>query len=228
MTYQLLSQGIYTIPEASRLTGVSSCRIRRWLKGYDFKVKNSQHHSNPVWQGQHPPLKGKLAVGFHDLMEIRFVEAFLAAGVSWKTMRAAHEAAKSELRDNHPFCSNRFVTDGKRILMCQAKKSEDKSLLDILNQQHEFRRIVEPFLKGLEFAKDAKLLRWWPLGRDRSVVVDPARNFGQPTSARGGVPTRVLARSVKTNGSTNEVARWYEIEPDEVCDAVEFENHLAA
>ena len=228
MTFHLINQGIYTVPEAARLSEVSPGRVRRWLKGYDFRVKDHRHHSRPVWQGQHATLHGKQAVGFRDLMEIRFVSAFLRAGVSWKTMRAAHEAARRELLDDHPFCSNRFVTDGKHILMTAAQTEGDEILVDLLNHQAEFQKIVQPFLKELEFTDDAQLLRWWPMGRDRSVVVDPARNLGQPTSARGGVPTRVLARSVKANKSPEEVARWYEVEPAEVHDAMEFETHLAA
>ena len=77
---RLLSSGIYTIPEASRLTRVSTSRIRRWMKGYDFRTKRDRHHSNPVWSGQLAPIGDKIAVGFKDLMEIRFVNAFLVKG----------------------------------------------------------------------------------------------------------------------------------------------------
>lgn len=228
MTFRLVNQGIYTVSEAARLGGVSPGRVRRWLKGYDFQVKQQRHHSNPVWRGQHAALQGKQAVGFKDLMEIRFVAAFLQAGVSWKTMRAAHEAARLELQDDHPFCSNRFVTDGQRILMTAAQAESDQALVDLLNRQAEFKKIVQPFLKELEFGEDAQLLRWWPMGRERTVVVDPARNFGQPTTARGGVPTRVLARCLKANPSDEEVARWYEVDVREVRDARDFETQLAA
>ena len=223
---RFLGAGIYTIPEAERLTRVSSSRIRRWLKGYDFRVKRKRHHSNPVWTGQLAPLEDKLAVGFRDLMEIRFVNAFLNEGVSWKTMRDAHIAAKNKLGTDHPFCTHKFATDGREILLHQAKESEDTCLIDITNDQREFKRIVAPFLKELEF--DQGYLRWWPLGRERLVVVDPVRNLGQPTVIRSGVPTRVLAHSVKANGSLESVAHWYEVDLREVHDAVEFESRLAA
>ena len=65
-TSHLLNAGIYTVPEAARLTRVSSARIRRWLKGYDFRTKKDQHHSNPVWTGQFKPIEDKLAVVFKD------------------------------------------------------------------------------------------------------------------------------------------------------------------
>jgi uncharacterized protein (DUF433 family) len=223
---QLLGAGIYTVPEASRLTRVSAARIRRWLKGYDFKSRKERHHSNPVWTGQFEKLEDKLAVGFKDLMEIRFVRAFLEQGVSWKTMRDAHIAAKTKLGTDHPFCAHKFATEGRVILLQQALASGDICLINIANDQREFEQIVTPLLKELEF--DHGVTRWWPLGRKRLVVVDPVRNLGQPTVNRSGIPTRVLACSVKANGSVEAVARWFEVAPEEVRDAVEFELTLAA
>lgn len=223
----LLSAGIYAIPEASRLTGVSSARIRRWLKGYDFKTKKDRRHSKPVWSGQLAPLKDRIAVGFKDLMEIRYVAAFLDVGVSWKTMRQAHESAKSKLSTDHPFCSHRFATDGRSILLQEAHSTGDTRLIDIATDQCEFERIVTPFLRELDLL-DGGIARWWPLGKDRLVVVDPVKNMGQPTTLNSGVPTKVLARSLKTNGSVESVARWYEVSVKEIEDAVEFEQKLAA
>lgn len=220
--------GIYSVPEASRLTGIGSTRIRRWLKGYKFRTGDHVRNSLPVWSGQLPPLAGKLSLGFLDLIEIRFVEAFLEAGVSWKTMREAHARACKEMGSEHPFCSNRFVTDGRQILLLQARESGDQALINLTTRQQEFHRIVEPFLKELEFGSDQTLTRWWPLGKTRSVVLDPKRNFGQPTVSVSGVPTEVLAKSARANRSIDEVARWFEVQPQEVKDALDFEESLAA
>lgn len=222
----LIESGIYTIPDASRLTRVSAARIRRWLKGYEFKTKKQKHRSRPVWTGQLAPMSDKLAIGFKDLMEIRYVAAFIEAGVGWKAMRKAHEAAKEKLKTDHPFCTHRFATDGQGILHQEAEESGDARLINITTDQREFERIVTPFLKELEFEQG--IARWWPLGRDRLVVVDPARNLGQPSVLRSGVPTRVIARSVKANGSVESVADWFEVSVAEINDALEFEQQLAA
>ncbi len=53
-----------------------------------------------------------LALGFLDLIEIRFVDAFRRVGVSWATLRRANERAQEMFGGSHPFCTNRFVTDG--------------------------------------------------------------------------------------------------------------------
>ena len=97
--------------------------------------------------------------------------------------------------------------------------------MNLVTNQRELRRIVQDFLKELEFSGSDIL--WYPLGKDRQIVVDPKRNFGQPTVVRSGVPSQVLARSAKANGSTEVVASWYEVHPEEVRDAVEFEQSLA-
>ncbi len=221
-----LNAGLYAIPEATRLTRVSAGKIRRWIKGYSFRKGQSVRHSDAVWQGEIRPLDNKVALSFRDLLELRFVDAFIQAGVSWRTMRRAHGVAQEELGTTHPFCSNRISTDGKNILMRQAEEDGDEALLNLVTKQREFTRIVQEFLEELEFSGDDII--WWPLGKGRQIVVDPRRNFGQPTVARSGVPVTTLARSVKANSSVDEVARWYEVQRDEVRDAVAFEESLAA
>jgi uncharacterized protein (DUF433 family) len=194
--------------------------------GYDFRSGESVRHSDAVWQGELQPIENKLALSFRDLLELRFVDAFIRAGVSWRTMRRAHGKAQAKLKTTHPFCSNRIFTDGRAILLRQGEEDSDQALIDLVNDQAEFARIVEPFRKELEFSGSD--IVWWPLGKERQIVVDPKRNFGQPSAAHSGVPTRVLARSVKTNGSVEAVSHWFEVSEGEVRDALEFEARLAA
>jgi len=178
-----------------------------------------------MWQSEIKPLDNKLALSLRDLLELRFVDAFIRLGVSWRTMRRAHARAQEELKSSHPFCSRRIETDGKNILLRQAKEDSDEALLNLVTGQREFFRIVRDFLKELEFFGNE--IVWWPLGKKRLIVVDARRNFGQPTVAKSGVPAITLARSVRANSSVNVVARWYEVQRDEVLDAVEFEKSLA-
>lgn len=160
-------------------------------------------------------------------MEIRFVAAFIEHGVTWKTMRQAHAAAKETLDTDHPFCTHRFATDGRHILQHEVEEAGDRRFTDIVTNQREFDAIITPFLRELEF--DDGVLRWWPLGRNHAVVVDPARSMGQPIVVVAGVQTRILANSVKANdGSIDVVARWFEVAAAEVRDALKFEQSLLA
>lgn len=115
MNSNYFNKGIYTVRDAARLSGVSAGRIRRWLRGYRYHSRKKAYASPPLWHGQWEPIDNSLALGFMDLIEIRFVDAFLKAGVSWTTLRQARERAEEMFKVSHPFCTNRFVTDGQEI-----------------------------------------------------------------------------------------------------------------
>lgn len=228
-TENLLSSGIYTVPDAARLTRVSTGRIRRWLQGYKFRTKKKEHHSRALWHGQLEPIERSLALGFLDLIEIRFVAAIRNAGVSWAMLRKAHEKGVDLFKTDHPFCTRGFVTDGREIFVELHKETGERSLLSIVNSQHVFIEVIRPFLKELEFdANHTTLLRWRPATSRRLVVLDPTRNFGRPIIFRHGVPTEILASAAKVCDSVEDVSRWYEVTTAEVEDAVEFERLLAA
>lgn len=225
LTY--LNVGIYTVPEASKLTGVSKERIRRWLRGYHSNLRKKNY--SRLWKPQLPEIDHKVAIGFLDLIEIKFVGAFLERGVSWPMIHKVREKAAELYPDvSHPFCTKQFFTDGQRIFAQVHKETGETSLLDIATDQQVFAEITKPFLQQLEFREGSLLERWWPLGQDRQIVVDPKKNFGQPTVAKEGIATQVLATSVRANGSVEEVARWYEISPQAVQEAVDYEQLLAA
>jgi hypothetical protein len=168
------------VAEAARLTGVSSGRIRRWLRGYRFKSKTKTYSSPPLWNGQLEPIDHILALGFLDLIEVRFVDAFLKMGVTWAMIHKAREMAAARFPSaSHPFCSNRFVTDGREIFIQLHKETGESSLIEIVQSQQVFAEIVRPFMKELEFGEGNILERWWPMGKNKSRA-DPKRNFANP------------------------------------------------
>jgi uncharacterized protein (DUF433 family) len=224
-----LNVGIYTVPEASKLTGVSKERIRRWLHGYRSKLRKKRYSA--LWRPQLPEIDGKIALGFLDLIEVRFVGAFLDRGVSWPMIHKVREKAASIYPGtSHPFCTHQFVTDGQKVFAAVHSETCEITLLEIATDQRVFSELTKPFLKQLQFKEDNTILeKWWPMGTDRQIVLDPKKNFGQPTVVREGISTRVLAESYRANNnSLEEVARWYEIDVKSVEDAVEYEQSLAA
>lgn len=228
--FTLIGVGLYTVPEASRLTGVSQPRIRRWLRGYAYKSGDQTAKSEPVWQAQLPIIDKSLALGFLDLMEVRFVNAFREHGVGWKEIRMAATEARRLFKQNHPFAAKRFLTDGKKIFADIVEETGEKRLLQLSRSQYAFRQVISPSLHaGLDFSADTELVeRWWPLGKRRPIVIDPDRAFGQAIVHREGVPTAVLANALRVEKSVNRVAALYDVESRVVRSAVRFEEKLAA
>ena len=225
----LTGLGIYSVPEAARLTGIKSRTIRRWVRGYSYKVGDELHHSPEVVLTDHTQIEEASALSFRDLNEVRFVHAFRHHGVSWKTLRAARRLGQQMLQTTHPFSTKAFLTDGKKIFAEVAEGSSgDPKLLDILADQYVFRKILAPHLRGLDRSPDDEILRWWPMNRAGLVVLDPGRSFGQPIVNEEGVSTWTLAKAFEVEESINRVAKWFEVKPASVRAAVKFENRLAA
>ncbi len=219
--------GIFSVSEASKLTGISPARLRRWLKGYTWTHDGNVHASNSLWRRQLPEFENSLALSFLDLIEARFVDAFRNAGVPWTEIRSAAARAAELLGVDHPFSSRRFMTDGRRIFTQILDQKGGAKLLELSKSQYAFEKVVSPsFCKNIDF--DESALRWWWLGRKRSVVIDPARQFGTPIVAREGVPTRVLFEAYLAEDSVARVSALFTVEKSAVQDAIDFERRLAA
>lgn len=228
--FHFIGVGLYSVPEASRLSRVSTWRIRRWLRGYTFPVKGGRGASPPVVTSTLPPIDGVVTLTFLDLLEVRLVDAFISAGVKWRTLREAHANAQAALGP-YPFSRGRFVTDGRSIFegLVHNTGRSDLAFVDIVTKQTLFRDAVAPYLATLKVSRDdGQATEWWPLGKNRRVVVDPARSFGQPIVSREGVPTATLVKAYKVEKSIRQVARWFEVQERSLRDAIEFESSLAA
>jgi uncharacterized protein (DUF433 family) len=223
----LIGVGLYTAAQAARLTGIPARRISRWLRGHASSGGSDRRWSAPIWQPDLPEAEGTLGLSFLDLVELRFVVRCLDAGMSLRAMRSAMARAREVFGRNHPFATRRLDTDGRTIFVEVANALDQRRILDLLKSQSAFRRFVSPSFRDIEFGPEAAL-RWWPLSRERSIVVDPMRAFGQPIVVATGVPTATLAAAVKAEGSVEAAARWFETDVAAVRDAVAFERRLAA
>ena len=223
----LFSVGIYNVPFASRLTGISSWRIRRWIRGYRFETTTGTHAKPPVWLGDLPVIDGAYALSFRDLMEMRFIDAFLRQGVTWPEIRRVIEMGAELFQTTHPFCTNRFRADG-RELFARVDAGIDSQLIHVIKNQAVFADVIRPFLKGVEFADGGAPARWWPMPDRKHVVLDPERSFGKPIVDKEGVPTHILAAASDSFGDIADVARWYRVSISSVRAAVRFEQSLQA
>jgi len=222
-----LGIGFYAVPEAATLIRTPARNIQRWLGGYSHKNNGRVTEIPPLWTPQLPRFDGHLEIGFRDLIELRFVKAFLDAGLGLKTIRNCLEYARECAKDDRPFSTRRFKTDGRTIFLESLKASDETELLDLKQRQYAFKQVVERTFRDLDIL-DETVARWRPFNGKNSIVVDPGRAFGQPIAADSGVPTVALAQAVEAEDSVERVARIYDVRVEIVRDAVKFEQSLRA
>ena len=223
MTEPAFNVGAYTLTEAGRLLGISPTTLRRWLFGYSYDHHGPLTEQQPLWRPQYGLDQDEPLLGFRDLIEARIVRGLRKLNIGLPTIRECLRLAAGLVNDDHPFSTRRFKTDGRRVFLDQRAELDDGYLLDLKLRQLVFREIIEPSFVDLEFDAETAS-RWWLLPHKKTIVLDPARSFGQPIVAENGVPTVRLAQAVEAEGSVERVARLFELKPAIVRDALTYEN----
>jgi uncharacterized protein (DUF433 family) len=222
-----LGVGFYTVPEAARLVKTSQLNIRRWLGGYTFRTGDKTVRMPPLWRPQLPAYDHHLELGFRDLIELRFIKAFIDAGLGLKSIRHCLEYARECVNDDRPFSTRRFLTDGRTIFLDSLRSSGESELLDLKSHQYVLKQVIERTFRDLDISNDI-VARWRPFGGKKSIVIDPQRAFGQPIASDQGIPTIALADAVKAEGSIKRVSQLFDVPASVVRDAVNFERTLLA
>lgn len=226
----LTGVGLYTFSEVSKLTDIPAQDLRRWLRGYSHKLEKSDERKEiePLWESELDSY-GIDGVTFHELLEVRFVQAFREHGVSLQTIRRASINARELFNHEFPFTCKRFQTDGRTIFAGAIKESGETEFLDMVKKQYAFEQVIKPSLyKGIEFGDDDLASKWYPLERNKSVVLDPKFSFGKPIVTDGHIRTSILYDAFKAEGNQRIVSKLYDVPITSVEAAIKFEERLAA
>lgn len=218
----LLGQGIYSIPEAAHIVGLQASRIRRWVNGYRA---GDGHVYDPVVPSELPNIEGKVALSFHDLLELHFIKAFVSEGVKLPAIRKAAKLASEIMGvEKHPFVRLEFKTDRKDIM-----QAIDQQMLNLNKSQYEFEGIItQSLFKGFEYSNNFARA-WRPSNSESSVILNPEIALGKPTIENTSIRTRAIFHTWQAEGRDAKiVASMFNLKPKQVRDAVSFEQRMAA
>jgi uncharacterized protein (DUF433 family) len=231
----MIGTGIYTPAEAAALIKAPAAEIRRWAFGYVRRRGGDQVQYDSLIQTDLPEIDGKQAVTFLELVELMYIKGFRRAGAPWKVIHEAASVAARMYETSHPFAMRQFFADPGGIYTLLEEEHGGESPVRLIGHgQHAFDEIVRPYLGQLEFDPLDVPTRWWPLGKEGRVVVDPAVSFGAPIVAEAGVPTHVLAEAVEAereydrDRAIERVAWLYKVPHRHIQTAVRFEEWLNA
>jgi len=222
---------MYPAAEAARLVGLSSPRVRRWLKGYEYQYTEpggtlSVHRQAPVVHRQ--GTAGTSYASFLDLIDLLFVKQFLERGLSLQKLRKGFDEATRILGASH-FARQTFFTDGRDIYL-QVRDDGDAILELLSGGQWVIAPIIRQIAERIDFDEPTGLARrWYPMRDSRLIVLDPLVSFGRPSIAGRGIATaNVYDFFVAENRSVRRVCSWQGLKREEVEMAVQFEEALVA
>jgi len=147
-------------------------------------------------------------------------------------IRRASAAAQKLFGTDHPFATGKFHTDGKRLYAVldiegTHGRGTERHVNELARFQYVFEHVITPFFLKLELDGE-DIVRYWPLGKDEPILIDPRRSLGKPIDPRSGVPTHVLSLAAQSGEPLRAVAQWYGATEEAICSAVRYEAWLTA
>ncbi len=216
---------MYTFSEAAHLADVSPGTVRNWLFGYSTRDRETE----PLFS---PPADQGAMVSFIQLIEIVVAGRLRKAErASYRTVYQAYQNARQHYHYEYPFAHIALTAIGKHIVHYIRGTRPGASLqaLDALSQWTipglvEIQAVVDQLDYEHELAS-----KWWPVGRDVPIVVDPQFSSGVPTIAGRGVTVGTIhKRFTEGNLGIDFIMGDYQLEREQVEHAIRFGERLAA
>lgn len=224
-TYPDIGEGVFTNSDAAAILNLPTDKVRRWVKKY-WEMDFLQHTVDAdadiryTW-GE----KREKAINFFTLIEIIMVHYLRREGAGFQKIKTAHKELGEMKQTLYPFAHAEVWTDRKNLfydLKTSVMELDSK-------RQLSFSEMVKPYCKKIDFRESTRLAeRFWPLGKDRSVVVDPHHHFGQPVISGTNITTDSIISMINAGESPDFIASIYELNVNAVKDAMEFEDRSAA
>ena len=233
--WDVLDAKTYSLAEVARLSGLHPRRASRWLQGYTYEYEVQPGYTRYGEQAPVVRREGTVAstyASFLDLIDLLFVGQFLEHGLSLQKVRLALDEATTLLGANH-FARETFFTDGRKIYLKLVELGHDKAegIMQLMTGgQWTIAPIIQELATRIDFNEATGLARrWFPLGRDGLVVVDPFVSFGRPSIVNRGVATEnVYDFFLGEQQAVEQVSHWMGLSSSEVNAAVSFEQKIAA
>ncbi|MEX1172530.1 MAG: DUF433 domain-containing protein [Chloroflexota bacterium] len=212
----------YTPSEAARYAGFSTQSVARWRAGYTYPTQRGPRRSEPLTSGQTHGL-----LTFNELVEVAVVAAARRADVSMKSIRAALGVARDLYDVDRPLVTLRFKHDGKDIFIQEIERASEARYVNLSRHGQIAWDHIRDVLRDLDYEEDVAV-RWWPVGRDTPIVIDPRVSFGRPYVASKGVSTDAIRSRFVARESIDDIVDDFDLTEEEVEAALRFELPAAA
>ncbi len=202
----------YTAAEAARYAQAKPKTVGYWFREGET--------SGPALPGR----KAGERLNYFEAVEVAFVAAFRSYGVRLRNLREARAYFQALLQTEYPFATERFYTEGTRILREWDDLQELSEFTEVVIGDEQG-QLAWAELLGEKFEtfdyEDDLALRWHVAGRGSPVQIDPRVSFGSPCVR--GIPTWAMRGRRLAGESVEEICDDFDLADHEVIAGLEFE-----
>ena len=207
---------LYTIPEAAHLARVAPGTVRSWLYGAEGKASLFETAPAPM-------------VSFLQLIEVVVAANFRKAErVSLAQLRNAYLNAKHILNLDYPFAYEQLEVVGGHIVRVLHTENPSTSYQAMDEpSQWTLAGLLAEVKRQIQY-EDQLAARWYPLGNEVPIVIDPRVTSGNPTIQSRGITVQVIRKRFLAGQEMAFIARDFDIDESVVENAVRYGERVAA
>jgi uncharacterized protein (DUF433 family) len=206
-------QGFYTATDASNILDIPYNKVGYWFRKY---VKGEfEAHTNYRYYYESEDVT---AVNFYTLIEIYVFDFFRQNKISTSKIIIAHQELAHMLHTPYPFSHFDFlVLCGKEILY-----TLNANIFELTpGFQLTIGEYIKPYAKKIEFLNNLAN-KYYPLGRDRSVVVNPNNQFGSPIIDGTNIKVSTITNLYNGGEQISFIAKMFSLTEKQIIDALNF------
>lgn len=216
-----LGIGVYTMRDIANILRIDYHKVRVWLREYWDKNLGKHFEEGYSWQNGHNP-----AVSFQTLVELYVFMQLTKAGVQTHKILEGHKVLSEIFNTKFPFANMDTVKgiriDRKKIYF----ENKNKEVFSLDSSKQFKLEFIKLFFGKIDFENNLAA-RLWPLGKKKSVVIDPHHQFGMPVIASTNIQTQCLYNLYLAKEPTKFIASLYEVDEKQVKDAINFHKSAA-
>ena len=213
------TQPMYSYGEAARLSHVSVSTIRNWLHGYmtDYGPIKPLFFDHP---------DDEKVCSFLELIEIIVAAKFRKAEhVPFDRVRAAYDNGKKLFKQQYPFAHEELKGYGGHIVHIIRVPGISLQAID-QPEQYTLPDLVQATLSQIEYEHELAS-RWYPVGKDIPIVVDPQISAGLPIIKGRGITVEAIYKRFKADQDIAFIADDYDIKPLVVEQVIRYREKVA-
>jgi len=217
------TQPMYSFSEAARLANVSTSTVRNWFLGYT--TRNAK---------EIPPLFPEGVVQNSMISFLQLIETVVAAqlrnadNVSYRNVHDAYRNAKEIFGVEYPFAHLDLESRGGHIIARLEGEQPGESLQTLDSpEQWTLPALVLETISQIEYEGDLAA-RWFPVVKERHIVIDPQISSGVPTITERGVSVRTIRKRREAGHKIEFIAKDLALETDVVETVLQYADRIAA
>lgn len=213
------TQPMYSFSEVAHLSNVSVGTVRNWLLGY-----TSDHGIiDPLFSSHDPNEK---TCSFLQLIEIVVAANFRKAEhVSFHIVRKAYDNAKKIFKHEYPFAHIELKAYGGHIVHIIRVPGLSLQAID-QPEQYTLPDLVQETLSQIEYEYELAN-KWWPIGKNVPIVVDPRISAGLPIVQGRGITVGAIHKRFKADQTIGFIAKDFGLKRSTVEDVIRYAEKVA-